>query len=106
MRIARGSPNAEPGTQATPLASSSAAQKSTSLLDRVAVVALAERHRDIRERVERALRTRAHHTGNRFQRIDHDVALLGKFRTSPADILRAAERRDAAAVITSGTLVM
>ena len=31
MRSARGSPNAEPGTQATPLASSSASQKSTSL---------------------------------------------------------------------------
>ena len=30
MRSARGSPNAEPGTQATPLASSSALQKSTS----------------------------------------------------------------------------
>src|SRR5579871_1731580 len=30
MRIARGSPNAEPGTQATPFASSNALQKSTS----------------------------------------------------------------------------
>jgi len=36
MRIARGSPNAEPGTQATPLTSSSALQKSTSLLIAVA----------------------------------------------------------------------
>src|SRR5690348_12367255 len=46
------------------------------VLDARAMVRFAERDRNIRKRVERALRTRALHAGNREQRIQHLVAAL------------------------------
>src|SRR6185437_11256507 len=65
------------------------------VFDRLAVVRLAERDRDVRERVERALWTRALHAGNREQRVDHIVAALREILAlGVRHILRTGQGRD------------
>src|SRR3546814_12678479 len=62
--------------------------------DDLAVVRLAEGDADVRERVERTLRRRADHAGDRVQRGDHLVALgLELGALGVRHVLRSEERR-------------